>query len=47
MTPNLIVVGRAVDEFELCIFEAIVIKGNRPMITAPVNDFNHTSKIFC
>ena len=47
MNSNVKVIGRAVDKFELCILEALLIKENNPVINAQVNDFNCTLKIFC
>ena len=38
--------GRAVDIFELCILEAILIKEINPVFNAQINDFNHTLKLF-
>ena len=32
MTPNVTLIGRAVDKFELCILEAVLIKENNPVI---------------
>ena len=47
MNSNVKVIGRAVDKFELCILEALLIKEKNPVINAQVNDFNCTLKIFC
>ena len=47
MNSNVKVIGRAVNKFELCILEALLIKENNPVINAQVNDLNRILKIFC
>ena len=44
MISNVTVIGEAVDKFELCLLEAVLIKENIPVIDAQANDSNRTLK---